>query len=729
MEDILKFFLTDARIDRGNVLQLLDCRKDSPVFEEVMEEYSEVESVFYTLSKPETRMVFDEIPPELADDNLPSGTKVVYLIHTIGSGVSEYCTQAFKENDYLKAMLMDAMSSSLLFKMDELIQPCLKTECAKKEVGILRRLEAPRDISMLAQKVACEKLFSKEHPHVKTSSAFMLDPPKSNCVIFVLSDDKYTLHTEQDCRGCTAVNCPMRKTAPAAITVVLKNGTHVIPCDDKDSLLDALRKHKLYSSAACGGTGKCGKCRVQFLEGVIEPTYADRTHISQADLDKGIRLACQAFPSDDCKVTLHFQDESTFEIQTGSTFFAAPEEKPAEGRYAIAVDIGTTTIAAALVGLESRLPAAFYTTLNRQRMYGADVISRMLASTEGKKEQLQQSIREDILLCVRNLVEDNKIDKSHIEKMVLAGNTTMGHLLRGYPCNTLGVSPFTPFSIDKEEHSFKEMLDSDYLACPVILFPGISTFVGGDIVAGLLSCGFTSEEKTALFIDLGTNGEMAVGNKDKILATSTAAGPAFEGGNILWGTGSIQGAISSVTIDGDNVLTETIGNSQPVGICGTGIIEVMAELLKAGIIDETGLLEDRYFKTGFPLAVTAGGEQILVTQRDVREIQLAKSAVRAGIEVLLKRYGKDYGDVDTLWLAGGFGVKIDQDKAIAIGMIPEELRAKIRAVGNSSLSGAIRLCIEESESAGIAQIVANAAEINLSSDKDFNQLYVDYMFF
>lgn len=729
MEKIITIFLTDAKIDRDNVLHLLDCREDSPVYDDVMEDYKEVESAFYTLAKPETRMLFDEIPPELSNDNLPPGTKVVYLIHTIGSDASTYCTEAFKKNDYLKAMLMDAMSSSLLFEMDKLIQDCLKTECAQKGVGILRRLEAPRDIPMLAQKVACDKLFSKEHPGVRTSSAFMLDPPKSNCVIFVLTDNKEILHTEQDCQGCTAENCPMRKTAPVAVTVVLKESTHVIRCNAKESLLGALRKHKLYSSAACGGTGKCGKCKVQFREGVIEATYADRTHFSQSELDKGMRLACQAFPMEDCTITLHFQDESTFEILTDSTFFDAPAAQLPQERYAIAVDIGTTTIAAALVGLESRLPAAFYTTLNRQRMYGADVISRILASNEGKKEQLQKSIREDILLCIRNLVEENKIDKRHIEKMVLAGNTTMGHLLRGYPCTSLGVSPFTPVSTAQEEHSFGEMLDSDYLECTVILFPGISTFVGGDIVSGLLSCGFPAEEKTALFIDLGTNGEMAVGNKNKILATSTAAGPAFEGGNILWGTGSVKGAICSVTIDGDNVHTETIGNGQPAGICGTGIIEVMAELLKTGIIDETGLLEDRYFKTGFPLAMTADGEQILVTQRDVREIQLAKSAVRAGIEVLLKRYGKAYGDIDTVWLAGGFGVKIDQNKAIAIGMIPEEFRGKIRAVGNSSLSGAIRYCIEESESVGIVQIVANAAEINLSNDKDFNQLYVDYMFF
>jgi len=729
MEKTLKYILSDVKIKHANVLDILDCHTDSPVYADVMAEYPEVESNFYSLVKPETRILFDEIPSEIADENLPAGTKVVYLIHTIGGAVSAYCTQMFQEYDYLKGMLIDAMSSSFLFEMDKRIQDVLKKECGQRGVGISRRLEAPRDLSMLAQKVSCDKLFGEDHAPVKITSAYMLDPVKTNSTIYILTKNAKMFHTELDCSKCQAEHCFMRRSSQPNITVIQKNGTRSIPCTEDESILDTLRRHGMYSSAACGGTGKCGKCKVRFSEGVTAPAYADRLHFSPEDLEAGMRLACQAFPAADCTISLDLPDESAYEILTENAHTDSSALDFTEESYAIAIDIGTTTIAAALVGLTNKRPLNYYTTLNRQRMYGADVISRMLASMDGKKSLLQNSIREDILLCVVKLVEANKIDKKRLRKVILAGNTTMGHLLMGYPCNTLGVSPFTPVSLKEETHPFGEILENDYLTCPVILFPGISTFVGGDIVSGMLASGFASEKKIALFIDLGTNGEMAVGNKDRILTTSTAAGPAFEGGNILWGIGSVQGAISGVSIEGTKVKTETIGNKQPVGICGTGIIEVVSELLKNEMIDETGLLTDQYFETGFPIAQTQSGESIVVTQRDIREIQLAKSAVRAGIEVLLKRYGADYGDVDSVWLAGGFGVKIDQEKAMQIGMIPLELGDRIHAVGNSSLSGAIQYCLDENESEKIGQIVDNSLEISLSNDKDFNQLYVDYMFF
>ena len=296
MEKIIKFLLSDAKLDRDDVLHLLDCRTDSPVYEEVIEEYTEVEALFYKLAKPQTRMLFDEIPPELEGEDLPSGTKAVYMIHTVGGGVSDYCTQAFRESDYLKGMLMNAMSSSYLFRMDLLIQDDLRKECGQRGVGISRRLEAPRDIPMLAQKIACDKLFPDENSEVSTTSAYMLDPPKTDCMIFVLTKDKEMLHTAQDCSSCTSENCPMRKEQQVSVTVVSKDMTRMIPCRTDESLLDTLRRHKMYAGTACGGTGKCGKCRIRFIEGTIEPTYSDRVHFSLEDLAKGMRLACQAFP-------------------------------------------------------------------------------------------------------------------------------------------------------------------------------------------------------------------------------------------------------------------------------------------------------------------------------------------------------------------------------------------------------------------------------------------------
>ena len=263
----------------------------------------------------------------------------------------------------------------------------------------------------------------------------------------------------------------------------------------------------------------------------------------------------------------------------------------------------------------------------------------------------------------------------------------------------------------------------------VTLLPGISTYVGADISAGLLSCGFDRLEEPCILIDLGTNGEMAMGNKDRILVTSTAAGPAFEGGNISCGMGSVPGAICKVRIQDNGAEVATIGDKPPVGLCGTGVIETVCELLEQELIDETGMLEEDYFDDGYELARTPEGEPIVFTQKDVREIQLAKSAVRAGVETLMRRYGVTPGEVCHVYLAGGFGYKIDLAKTIAIGMLPEEFAEKTAAVGNSSLGGAVEYLAGPEAGRRLTQIVERSTEIELSSDKDFNQFYTDYMFF
>ena len=266
-------------------------------------------------------------------------------------------------------------------------------------------------------------------------------------------------------------------------------------------------------------------------------------------------------------------------------------------------------------------------------------------------------------------------------------------------------------------------------ACPVILLPGISTYVGGDILSGLLSCGFDEKEPTALLVDLGTNGEMAVGNQNRILVTSTAAGPAFEGGNISCGMGSVAGAICNVDLTDGTTKVQTIGNKPPEGLCGTGVIETVSELVKEGYVDETGHLEEPYFKSGFPLGTNSRGETITFTQKDVREIQLAKSAVRAGIETLLKRFGAGYEDVDAVYLAGGFGFHMSQKKAVSIGLLPKELEKKLVTVGNSSLAGAVRYLTDETAPERCAKILDRASEVELSTDSAFNEFYMDYMYF
>ncbi len=512
------------------------------------------------------------------------------------------------------------------------------------------------------------------------------------------------------------------------ITVTGRGEEIILNCMEKENLLEAMTRQGIYMSAACGGRGTCGKCKIQLIEGNLKITSSDKKVFSKDELNDGCRLSCQAYPEADLTIKLTAGDEADFEVVTdlGRT---SQQKRKKDDSYAIAIDIGTTTIAISLIEVTSGDNLWTYTTVNKQRAYGADVIARMQASNNGKKQELRECIQKDLLSGIQAVVAKTGIEKEQIQKLAIAGNTTMGHLLLGYSCETLGIFPFTPVNINTIVLPFEEVLESDYLKIPVILLPGISTYVGADIAAGLLACDYDRAEKPSLLIDLGTNGEMAIGNKDKILVSSTAAGPAFEGGNISCGVGSIAGAICNIEGVGDQLTFKTIGDKPPVGICGTGVIEIVSELVKAGLVDETGLLDEEYFETGYQIAEDNAGNKINFTQRDVREIQLAKAAVRAGIEILVRRYGVGYEEIDTVYLAGGFGYKINIGKAIEVGLLPKELEGKIKAIGNSSLGGAVKYLTQNNTPDRMKHIIETSDEINLSNDKDFNDLYVEYMYF
>ena len=503
-----------------------------------------------------------------------------------------------------------------------------------------------------------------------------------------------------------------------------------------NNLLSILIDSGIYVSAPCAGRGLCGKCKIQMLQGVTKATTEDKKFFSEEELKAGYRLSCLSLPDEDCRVRLCQDDEEDFDVvaeynydkqdKASSTVMVAKENN--QKIYDIAIDIGTTTIAISLVETLNNKIENVVTTVNHQRKYGADVVSRIQASIDGMKQELQSTIRRDLADGIKRLADEAEINLSQIQNIVIAANTTMIHLLMGYPCDTLGVAPFTPYEIEEINSNFQELF-GDALDIGVTILPGISTYVGADIVAGLMACGFDKSEKINVFVDLGTNGEMAIGNKDKILVTSTAAGPAFEDGNITCGIGSIKGAICHVDIENGKAECQTIGDAPMTGICGTGIIESTYELLKAGLLDETGMLADEYFETGYELGTAPDGKQIVYTQEDIREIQLAKSAIRAGLETLIRRYGVDYQRIDKLYLAGGFGYRMNIEKAIGIGLFPEELKDKIVPVGNSSLNGAALYLISEKQKQSARNIVNTAEEISLAMDDDFNQFYMDYMFF
>ena len=494
--------------------------------------------------------------------------------------------------------------------------------------------------------------------------------------------------------------------------------------ENRQTALELLREDGIFLPADCGGRGTCGKCRVRFLTGAPDATEEEKKKLTCEQLQDGVRLACRACP--DGAFTLEYElaeeeiavesiasekDDAAKSAAAGAdqetTKGLKTDTDAAAGEKKVAIDIGTTTIAAALVDAGSGQVLDTVTSVNHQRAFGADVISRIQASNDGKKEDLQKLVQQDLRSLITQLGED-----PDTVPVIIAGNTTMQHLLLGLSCETLGVAPFTPVDISLHEVNNQ------------LLLPGISTYVGADITAGIVATGMDRSDDICLLIDMGTNGEMAIGNKDRILVASTAAGPAFEGGNISCGVAGIPGAISRVTITDGKASCETIGGKEAVGLCGTGVLETMYELLKEEIVDETGLMDDDYVDDGFPLA-----GDIVFTDKDIREVQLAKSAIRAGAETLIREFGTTYKGISKLYLAGGFGQKIDLKKAAGIGILPEELTRRTEAAGNTSLQGAVMAALNESVKERFLHAVSVSEEVSLSESPVFNDLYVQYMFF
>ncbi|MDF2802797.1 MAG: hypothetical protein K0S61_2700 [Anaerocolumna sp.] len=716
-------------IDQKTVLSFINLKKDSHNYREILEEYSKLEDVVLSTIKPKASIAFSVIGEECEEDILevlPAGSRVLYSIITIGSEINKLYQGFIDNGEYVKGLLVDAMADSCLFAMEEDLKAFIKIECKKRGFGVCRRYEAPVDIPMKMQKVTFDETEAIENLGLTITRGFMLDPMKSCCQIFALTKDQ-VFEMDHNCDRCDNTRCQLRKSNEVKVIIVTKTRELELNCIKNESLLNAMVREGISFNAICGGNGLCGKCKVQLIEGELPITLSDEKYFTSRELSKGCRLACKAYPINNCKIAVEVEDENTFEILSDFKESLPKDVSALSKEYAIAVDIGTTTIAISLVELECTRIVNTYTRVNHQRLFGADVISRIKASNEGKRKELQKSICKDLLEGFEKIRAE--IDNALVREIVIAGNTTMGHLLLGFNLNSLGVYPFKPVDISLIQKSYWDVFHDSYFNCLVTILPGISAFVGGDIVAGLYFSDFMNKDDINLFLDLGTNGEMAVGNREKLLVTSTAAGPAFEGGNITWGMGSVQGAISNATIHDGKVSYETIGGKGPIGICGTGVIAIMSELLKAGIVDSTGLLKEDYRREGYIIANSPAGQDITFTQNDIRELQLAKAAVRTGIEILLLRYGVQYENIDKVYLAGGFGYKIDQDKSINIGLLPKEFTGKIEAVGNTSLGGAIKYLKDNNAIKAFEQLKTITQEINLPMDEKFNDFYLSYIDF
>jgi len=419
--------------------------------------------------------------------------------------------------------------------------------------------------------------------------------------------------------------------------------------------------------------------------------------------------------------------------------------------YGIAVDIGTTTVVAFLLDLNTGRKMDAVSGLNSQKSFGQDVISRInhtLQKEEGL-EHLHKRIITQINGMIWDLAEKNSISIDNIYSIVLAGNTTMMHLAAGLPPANIAASPFVPVIMDRLVEPAREVgIEIAKSGCAYFL-PCISGYVGADIVAAILASGMTKKDELSLLIDIGTNGEIVLGNSESLVCCSTAAGPAFEGAHIQHGVGGIAGAINTVKLDSDKLAITTIADQRPLGICGSGIVDAAALLIKAGILDETGrLLSKEDAEKGNislsekltevesnPALVLAGkseaknSEPIFLTQKDIREVQLAKASIAAGIKTLIKDSGKSIEDIQQVYLAGGFGSFIDKTNAVVIGLIPKELEHKIKVIGNAAGTGAVMASFSESCLLDTDRIAKLARYLELSSSPAFQDEYIKNMYF
>ena len=481
-----------------------------------------------------------------------------------------------------------------------------------------------------------------------------------------------------------------------------------------ESLLDILRRGGISMDAPCGGHGRCGKCRVRILSGSFT---AGKSGTNAPPDGAGWARSCTVYPASDMEIALPHA------AVTGERADVSPAASNAAagktiGRAGFALDIGTTTVFARLVDMDTGETIDTLSALNEQRIYGADVMSRISAAREGKTGELFERINTQVRDMLTRF--DRTWDLKKKECLVAAGNTVMLHLFVNADPSPLGAAPFTPVFLEAKE------LPGAGLSLPVetvVLPPSISAFVGADITAGIAFTGMTEADKTSLLIDIGTNGEMALFHTGKLFCCSTAAGPAFEGAGISCGTGGIAGAVNHIERCGGSLVFSTIGGGPPLGICGSGLVDAVALMLDEGVIDETGAFTDEAAEA-FPIA-----EGIALTRGDVRQFQLAKSAIASGITILRKAAGIEADEVEQVYIAGGLGFYLALDKAIRTGLLLPCFKDRSTVLGNTSLEGALRRLIDPAFPARCQDIVTKSVTIEMASDPLFMEEFAENMLF
>ena len=458
-------------------------------------------------------------------------------------------------------------------------------------------------------------------------------------------------------------------------------GDTVYSATEGELLSSVLNRNGIGVEHHCGGKGTCGKCKIK-VNGKEE-------------------LSCRYVISSD--ISVEPIEKTEIVSEAGVTESGISTE-----HLCLALDIGTTTLALALISLDDKNAVKVITATNPQRAYGADVITRIDYCRKNSVAELHNSV----IARINKMIE--QLGVSMIDTMFVSGNTTMLHLFFGTDCSSIGVAPYTPVFLDSRTENAETL--GIVGVGKTISLPSISSFVGADIVAGLNYIGIPKDNKYNLLIDLGTNAEIVLYSNTKGVATAAAAGPCFEGANISCGMSATGGAIYAFEMSDGKPTYKTIGDAEAKGICGTGLIDIISQLLVNDIIDETGYMDEDYYLS----------DNVYLSCEDVRQYQLAKSAVYSAILSLMKTENIGFDDIERMYISGGFSAKINISNAVSSGLLPKELAGKTVALNNSSLQGTIKYACTEVE---LESLVATMKYIDLSNNPYFTEQFVENMMF
>jgi uncharacterized 2Fe-2S/4Fe-4S cluster protein (DUF4445 family) len=550
---------------------------------------------------------------------------------------------------------------------------------------------------------------------------------------------------------------------------------HFIPGDktisvaDGTNLLEVARNADVFIAAPCDGLGTCGKCRVK-IPAAQRQNFKEAPHdwLTRAERAEGWVLACQSTVHGDLQVEpdqcadeeLKILSEGqavTVELDTWitKTFDAASAQTRVNGGgallvtepgdttqalFGVAVDIGTTTLVVALIDLRDGREIAVASSLNPQARHAQDVLSRIkLGSQPEGLQLLQGELIAELNRLIGEAAADAKVAVHNVYEAVFSGNTTMLHLATGTNPASLGKYPYTPALQCGES---VRAADIGLAIAPngqVYLPPIMSAYVGADITSGILAAKLAELRGVTLFVDIGTNGEMVLAVNGQLTATSTAAGPAFEGMNIACGMRASRGAIEQVSLSGNYVEIKTIGNAPPVGLCGSGLLDVVGELAAHGGVDKNGRfqtngsLPDRAWKNRFGLLdgkpVFRIAVPVYLSQKDVRQVQLAKAAVRAGIELMLRANQLTAAQVDRVLIAGSFGFHLRTASLIHLGLLPREFKDRVEFVGNTSKSGARAFLLNRRLRDELKQLAQRVRVLELANDPAFEKTFIQALSF